>query len=233
MNRPALTPKDRALLIRSPMFAGLGDEAFDAILKTCSQRTVTRGETLFVQKEAATHLYVVLEGWVKVYRLTAEGSEAVLHVFREGESLAEPAVFSLKHYPASCEAVTDGRVLAMPGDALLGQIEKNPELALRVIGVFSQRLHSLVAETERRQVLSTPRRVASFLLELLPPGASQDAAIRVQLPFDKALVAARLAMTPESFSRALARLREYGVTSRGAEVEIHAPESLKRFIEGA
>lgn len=233
MSKPTLSTEDHALLLRSPLFAGLDAAVRESVLQKAASRTLTRGETLFVQNDPATHLFVVLEGWVKVFRLTPEGTEAVIHVFRAGESLAEPAVFSLKHYPASCEAVADSRLLCVPGAALVEEIRRNPDLSLKVIGMFSQRLQSLVAETERRQTLSTPRRVASFLLDLIPPGTAPDAPVTVRLPFDKALIAARLAMTPESFSRALARLREHGVTSRAALVEISSSTRLERFIEGA
>lgn len=232
---PKLKPTDTILIARSALLGGLPEAVRASVLAHCQVRTLNRGTHLFLQGDGADMVYLVLEGWLKVFRLSSDGAEAVLHIFRPGESLAEPAVFSLGRYPASAEAAApDTRVLAIPGNVLRDMLRRDPELALQIIGVFSQRMNSLVAETERRQVLPTVRRVATFLLELLddtqatllPPPHT------LTLPYDKALIAARLGMTPESLSRALAQLKRQGVSVHGARVRFEDSVALRRYAEG-
>lgn len=229
-----LTDHDLSQIARIPLLSGLPEPVRQSVLERSGVQTLTRGETLFVQGDPAERLYVVLEGWIKVFRLTAEGGETVLHIFRAGESFAEPAVFGLGQYPASAEAASDCRVLAVTGAALSDALQKDTKLAMRLIGVFAQRLHFMVSETERRQFLSTPRRLAAFLLDLVKaePGLSlEEGPVTLRLPYDKALIAARLGMKPESFSRALAKLREVGIEAQGATITIADPEGLAEYIE--
>ncbi len=223
---PALTDRDEGLIARTPLLAGLGAAARTQVLERARVTSLKRGDTLFVQNDPAEALFLILAGWIKVFRLSADGDEAVLHVFRQGETFAEPAVFGLGRYPASAEAATDARLLAIPGPVVTDQLMTRPEAALTVIGLVSQRMHALVAETERRQLLSTPRRLAAFLLELIEANPPPTSPVTIQLPYDKALIAARLGMTPESFSRAVAKLRPHGIESRGQDVRIAAPRTL-------
>lgn len=229
-----LTRHDQLQLARIPLLSGLPDPVRATVLDRSSVLSLSRGETLFVQGDAADRLFIVLEGWIKVFRLTAEGGQTVLHIFRAGESFAEPAVFGLGRYPASAEAAADSRLLAVPGSALKTALEQDSSLALKLIGVFAQRLNAMVAETERRQFLSTPLRVAAFLLDLVkadPDLARETGEISLRLPYDKALIAARLGMTPESFSRALAKLKDMGVDAQGATITIPSAKDLADALE--
>lgn len=227
---PALTAQDRKLIDRAPILGGLDDAARARVLDRCILRLLQRGETLFLQGDPAQHLFLILDGWMKVYRMTSDGAEAVIHVFHDGESFAEPAVFGLGRYPAAAEAATDARILAIPGAAMVDSLQADPALALRIIGHFSQRMHHLVSETERRQVLSTPMRVASFLLGLVDDRPLPDSPVTLRLPYDKALIAARLGMTPESFSRALAKLKPQGVDGHGQQITLADPRALAEAV---
>lgn len=212
---------DEQTILRAPLYAALPVSTREMVLARCHQRSFKRGETLFCQGDLAENLFLVLEGWVKVFRLTVDGGESVLHVFRSGESFAEPAAFGLGRYPAQAEGAADGRILVIPAAVLMAEVDRTPGLAMKIIGLLSQRLHGLIAETERRHFLSTTHRLAAFLADLLRDADQATAdgePIVLNLPYDKGLVAARLGMTPESFSRALNRLKADGITSQGGRI---------------
>jgi CRP-like cAMP-binding protein len=94
-------------------------------------------------------------------------------------------------------------------DALLHRIRESPEVAISIIAATFVHLQGLVAQVEQLKARTGAQRVAEFLLELAP---CQDGSCDVILPYDKALIAGRLGLKPESLSRAFARLRDYGVT---------------------
>ena len=214
---PTLGPLEFAALQRAPMFSGFSKAALKDLGQHLQVVRHERGRLLFHQGDPADRFFLVLDGWVRVFRDTAEGEQTVLHLVRPGETFAEPAVLNLGRYPAAAEAATDSRVVEVPKEAFEDAMRKDPELALRVIGILCQRLRFMVAEMEQRQVKSAPQRLACFLASL---SEANSGAVSLRLPYDKALLAGRLGMQPESLSRALRKLRSVGVTSHGNVVEV-------------
>jgi CRP-like cAMP-binding protein len=199
---------DIAAVRSAPIFASLPPPAFEALLNGATVKSVTRGELLFVQGDPVTAFFVVLDGWVKVYRLTPSGGEAVVAVFTRGQSFAEAAAFVGGRFPASGEAVTDGRILRLHSGNLLRLIRENPDVGLAMLASTSMHLHMLVQQIEQLKAHTGAQRVAEFLTSLCKV---EQGSCKIGLPYDKALIAGRLGMQPESLSRAFSRLRQIGV----------------------
>lgn len=217
---------DPEALRRCSLFAGLADDDLTQLARESRVAEFDRGQLVFQRGDPAGCIFLVLDGWLTVYRDTPTGERTVLLMCRKGETVAEAAALNFGRFPASAEAATDCRVLQIPSKSFTDVIRRDPDSALRVIGGLSARLHLLVGELEQLHVKGASQRVGCFLIELLPDGAGNSATI--QLPFDKSLVAARLAMTPESLSRALAKLKEVGVeATRGPDVYIGDVPSLR------
>jgi CRP-like cAMP-binding protein len=199
---------DLAAVKAAPIFASLPPQAFEALVEGATVKVVSRGELLFVQGDPVTAFFVVLDGWIKVYRLTPSGGEAVVAVFTRGQSFAEAAAFAGGRFPASGEAVTEGRILRLHSGNLLRLIRQNPDVGLAMLASTSQHLHMLVQQIEQLKAHTGAQRVAEFLSSLC---AEQQGKCKIGLPYDKALIAGRLGMQPESLSRAFVKLRQIGV----------------------
>ncbi|PLW77091.1 cyclic nucleotide-binding protein [Cohaesibacter celericrescens] len=193
----------------APIFHGLNDTAMDELLQRASIKSYRRGETLFMQGDPADAFFVVIEGWTKIYRITQSGDEAVVGVFTRGQSFAEAAAFTNGQFPATGETVTDSRLLRVPSQQLVEILGKAPEIGLAMLASTSQHLHMLIKQIEQLKAHTGAQRVAEFLLSLT--NAKAGACI-LELPYDKALIAGRLGIKPESLSRAFQKLRGYGVT---------------------
>lgn len=216
------------LLRNSSLFAELSDENLLCLAENCRVAEHPRGHSLFLHGDPASSFYLVTEGCVSVFRDTPDGSRTVLHIAHEGETFAEAAALKLGHYPASAEAASDCSLIEIPAVAFREVLSRDPDLALRVIGSLSMRLRMLVKEVEQLTVKNASQRVGGFLLELVSVTEGNQAT--VALPYEKALVAAKLGMKPESLSRALANLRRFGVEStRGADIHIHDVSGLHEF----
>ncbi len=202
--------------------------AFEAMLSGASIANVKRGELLFVQGDPVTSFFVVLDGWVKVYRLTPSGSEAVVAVFTRGQSFAEAAAFVSGRFPASGEAVTDGRILRLSSGNLLRLIRQNPEIGIAMLASTSMHLHMLVRQIEQLKAHTGAQRVAEFLCSL---SNSKSGSCTISLPYDKALIAGRLGMQPESLSRSFARLKAIGVTVEQNQAFVEDVERLRIYAE--
>jgi CRP-like cAMP-binding protein len=188
-----------------------------------------KGTTIFRQGDAAAAFYAVISGWVKLYRTTPDGLEVVLHVFKTGETFAEAAMFLGGEYPASAQAVSKARLVRIDGAVFRACIHERPELAFSMLASASHHLKFLVEQVEQMKVRSAPQRIAEFILGLT--AGSNSGPAEIEFPFEKNLLANRLGMKPESFSRALAKLRSCGVTVEKEIIRIEDLGCLRRFVD--
>lgn len=218
-------------IVRStPLFGGVSQEVAQSLIGNQPVTVHEKGETLFYQGEPADAFYVLLGGWVKLYRITPDGNEAVVGVCQRGETFAEAAMFLGGRYPVCAEAVTNARLLRVNGQLLRRRIKEEPELALSMLASSSYHLKALVEQIEHMKLLSAPQRLADFLVRLAPV---REGSATIELPYEKALIANRLGMKPESLSRALAKLRPLGVSVNREIVSIVDVALLAQFVEAS
>ena len=119
-----LDQSDWRVVRSTALFGTMSQEIADKIIGTQSVRVFEKGIVLFHQGEPANAFYVLLDGWVKIYRITPDGSEAVVGVFRRGETFAEAVIFLGGRYPVTAEVVTTSRLLRIDGDVLRRRINE-------------------------------------------------------------------------------------------------------------
>ena len=223
-----MKPEYIALARRSLILASAPDHVAKVVLDGSRVRQFSRAETIFLQGERASAIYIVADGWVKLYRIAPSGTEAVVGVFTRGASFGEAVAFRHDTYPVAAEAVTDCTLIRIEADSLLRQIRDNPEVAISMLTATYAHLHALVGQVEALKAQTGAQRVAEFLLELAP---CSNGACEVTLPYDKVLIAGRLGMKPESLSRAFARLKDQGVNIRQNVARIEDIEALRDYVE--
>ena len=224
-----LAARDRRDLRRFHIFSGLRQEVLESVLAASSVENVLPGRVLFMQGDIADRFYAILEGWVELSCFTSDGRETVIGVFARGEILAETAMFDSHVFPVTAKVVSKGRLASVPAGPFLAALRNDFDLTLNLLSAVSHRVRYLVQQLEQVQAKSAPQRLGSFLLRLAP---ERDAPATISLPYDKSLIAARLGMKPETFSRALAQLRTLGVQSEGSAITVREPEALHRFCNG-
>ncbi len=221
-------PEYRDIARRSMLLSSVPDEIVEAVLGAARVRRFDRGATIFLQGEQASAIYIVAEGWVKLYRIAPSGAEAVVGVFTKGRSFGEAVAFRNLTYPVAAEAVTECTLIRIEADSLLRQIRESPEVAISILAATYVHLNGLVSQLEGLKAQTGAQRLAEFLLELAP---CPDGACDVILPYDKVLIAGRLGMKPESLSRAFAKLRDHGVTMRQSLASIEDVAALRAYAE--
>jgi len=224
-----LDAADWATLARGPLFAAATPEMIRHAIAGARVVQYEARQIIFSQGDPAEALYLVLDGWVKIYRLTPAGEEAVVGAFTRGESFAEPVFFLGAGYPANAEAASRARLLRIDAARFGEAIEREPRLASAILASIVQHTVYLTEDIASLKLKSAPRRLADFLLRLA--GAESGQAV-LSLPHEKTLLAGRLGMTPESLSRALAALREVGVETDGASLRAPDLGRLRAFARG-
>jgi len=222
-----LNEKDWDVLLRIPLFTRLEEDELTDLLRGLTPKEFPRGKLLFQQGDKASCFYIILDGLVKVTRTSPDGDEIVIGVFGPGSLVAEIAMFLNGRYPASAEVVADSRLLPVLASTFRAAITENPDLAMGMLAATSRRVRSLVEELEHIKGQTGAQRVADFIVGLCP--RCDGASAHIDLPYEKGLIAARLGMKPESFSRALKRLRQLGVEIQRDHVKVRNVELLNHF----
>lgn len=212
-----LTEPDVMALGRMRLFSALDQTALRRLAGRVQIRVAEKGDVIFHQGDSADRFYGVLSGWIKVYRATTGGEEAVLGVFGSGETFAEAAMFLDARFPATAATVETCRLARFDRALIEEEISRDARFGLSMLGAISHHLHAMTLQVEQLKTRNSEQRLARFLLSLCPKDA---AAARISLPYEKALIAARLGMKPESLSRALAKLGSAGIAVEGDTVHV-------------
>jgi CRP-like cAMP-binding protein len=220
------TPMDLQIITRIAVFRGLKPEMVERLVAPAAAVMLSPHQTLFRQDDLATAFFIIMDGWVKLSRITISGEETVVNVLTRGDSYAEAHALTGAHYPATAEAVSDARVLEIPSQHVIRCIRENPDIALAMIAFASQHLHHLVQQIEQLKAQSAVQRVAQFLASLAP---TEMGSCIIALPFDKTLIAGRLGVKPESLSRIFAKLRSVGVVVHASHVTVSDVGKLRRL----
>jgi CRP/FNR family transcriptional regulator len=191
-----------------PFFSGFSREQLADIRRIAVEKTFRKGELIFAEGEEGLGFYVVLEGQVKVFKVSLEGKEQILHFFGPGHPFGEVPVFAGEHFPVNAEATTGTRTLFFPRSAFLNLLEKTPLLAMKMLADLSAKLRQFSTQIENLSLKEIPARLAGYLLYAAEEQGKRD---HVTLNISKGQLASLLGTIPETLSRIFAKLSSQGL----------------------
>jgi len=200
--------KMRQVIEASSLFLGLPPREIDEIVAIVIERKYQRGETIFFEGDPGIGFYMVGEGRVKIFKMSLNGKEHILHIFGEGEPFGEVPVFHNQPFPATAEALAKSTVLFFPRDRFVQLVIKTPSIALNMLAVLSMRLRRFASQIESLSLKEVPERLAGYLLYLLEEQGKEDS---VDLEISKGQLASLLGTIPETLSRIFAKMTEEGL----------------------
>ena len=215
-------------LRKTPMFSNLPPGDLDRLAGISSVRHFARRAPVFREGDRADGFFVVLSGSVKLFKLSEDGKEQVLHILEAGQSFAEATIFEGGVYPATAEALSDSDLLFLPKRPFIELLEKNPKMALRVLASLSQWLKRMTDLVENLALRDVEARLVFFVSEEMKRLGLplRDGAV-YEIPVGKNVLASRLGTVPETFSRTLKKLQEEGkIRVKGNQIRILSAESL-------
>ena len=213
-----------------PLFQGLPRKQHEDLSMIVVDQVFKRGQAIFSEGDEGNGFYVMISGRVKVFKLSPEGKEQILHFFGPGEPFGEVAVFAGKNFPANAETLAESRVFFFPRLAFIELIGKNPALALNMMAVLSSRLRRLTNLVEDLSLKEVPGRLAAYLLLL---SEKNKRAMKIELEVSKNQLASLLGTIPETLSRILARMtREKLINLDGKKVDIVNRKALEELASG-
>lgn len=216
-------------LARSHLFSQLSSEQMERVRRHAHITDMVEGESLFFQGDNANCFYLVLSGRIKLFRVSPEGKEKVVEIMETGATFAEALMFmDAPHYPVTATALTPCRVIGINCREYKNMLRESIESCFLLLGSMSQRLHSLIREIDALSLDTGTVRTVSYLLHQAPPDKSS-----FELKIAKSVIASRLSVKPETFSRILKSLHESEiVTIEGRHVTIHDRDAMIGICSG-
>jgi CRP-like cAMP-binding protein len=223
-----------AVLKRCPLFSDLEDREIAEIQAISASKRYPKGTLIFSEDEEAKGFFVLISGRVKVYKLSPEGKEQILHIISPGETFAEAALFAGSTYPAFAESLAETRVLYFSKDGFLDLIRRNPQISLNMIASLSHWLRNFVSLVEELSLKDVSARLSKYLIDLSAKSArSSERGIEFELGISKGQLASQLGTISETLSRALRKLRDRRIIEvEGKKITILQKEALEDISSG-
>ena len=213
-----------------PMFNGLNTEQLEEVAMIIVDQEIKRNQPIFSQGDEAKGLYIVVEGRVKVFKVSFDGKEQILHILGAGEPFAEVAVFTGSSYPASSMTMEKSRLFFIPRQSFYDLLGRNPSLAMAMLATLSLRLRQFSNMIESLSLKEVPGRLATHLLLLSDQAGGQDA---IRLPIAKTQLASYLGTIPETLSRILGKMTASGyIKTDGPVITLCDRDGLEDLAEG-
>ena len=221
-------------LKQCPLFAGLKEEDLKKIKGIALLKQVGKKKVLFSDGEEAKGFYVILSGKVKLYKISPEGKEQILHVVSAPDAFAEAALFLEGNYPAFAEALADSQLLFFPKRDFVHLIETNPQLSINMIVSLTHFLRKFASLIEELSLKVVSSRVAKYLIGLSLKSAKDGKNPKeVDLDLSKTQLASKLGTISETLSRTLAKMKAKGVINvRKKRILILNRELLEEMASG-
>lgn len=193
-----------------PLFRSLEARHLERLLHQSRHVLLEHHQLLYHQDMPARHFFFVISGRLRLYRLDQSGVERTLESVGAGDCFAEVMIYAdPARYACYAEALKTCELLMIPVRAYRELLERHPEYTPAVLEHYAAKAVTRFHDLEIMTVQSARDRLVRYLLDLLPEGSGHGC--EVELPLPKCLVASRLAMQPETFSRLLSELRSQGL----------------------
>ncbi len=192
------------------LFEMLNDKQMSKILQSSTLINLAARETLFEAGQSAQRFYLLKSGQIKLYCISADGDEKVMEIIHPSQTFAEAIIFMHKHaYPLSAEAIKKSEVISFSMQVFKEILEQSTETCFRLMAGMSRRLHARIYEINNLTLHNATYRLVVFLLYQLP--SEEHGLSHIHLTTPKSVVASRLAIQPETFSRILTRISRIGL----------------------
>ncbi|WP_421865973.1 Crp/Fnr family transcriptional regulator [Motiliproteus sp.] len=218
-----------AAIRRHFLFSNFSESELEQMIKSVRLYELKAEQTLFYQEQPADHFFLLADGLVKLFRTAPDGNEKVIEIVSPGQTVAEAVMFMRRaQFPVSAQALKASRVYGIDCGVYYELLQHNVDACMRIMGDLSMRLHSRLNDVFNLTQQNATYRVVRFLASQLPSGAKDGCKFYLNSP--KHVIASRLSVKPETFSRLMSTLAQKGVIEvKGREITILSLEQLHQF----
>ncbi|NTV70558.1 MAG: Crp/Fnr family transcriptional regulator [Azonexaceae bacterium] len=218
-----------SLLSRIPLFEGLSPDELARMAKGVHEVRLTKGDMLFRHGDACTGFHVLVYGQIKLALSSAQGTDKVVEIIQPGQSFGEAIMFMEKPYFVFAQALSDSLVLHVSRAAIYQELQNDHAFVRKMMAGMAMRMHQLMTDVEAYSLHSGTQRVIHFLMHELPESQWGAENVALELSSNKGVIASRLNLTQEHFSRILHDLSSLGlIIVEGKRIRIPSVPKLQK-----
>jgi CRP/FNR family transcriptional regulator, dissimilatory nitrate respiration regulator len=208
----SLELKSNITLRDIPLFSELSIEQLRMISSISKLKRFKKHEKIFNENDIYIGFYILLKGAIKVYKISSNGKESVVHIVNPLNVFADIPLFEGTNYPVSADALEECLTIFIPKEKFLELIHVEPEVSLKMLAGFAKRLRSLIIQLEDLSSMEVPNRLAKYILKEIRLSKTEklvEPFIKLSVP--KSIIASYLGTITETLSRAFKKLQNEGI----------------------
>ena len=216
-----------------PLFSELSIEQLRKISSFSKLKSFDKHDRIFNENDFYLGFYILLKGSVKVFKISNQGKESVVHLVRPLTTFADIPLFEGGNYPVSAEALEESLTLFIPKEKFLELIYKEPGISLKMLAGFAKRLKSLINQLEDLSSKEVSNRLAKYLIkEIRSAGTDKLPETVVKLTIPKSTIASYLGTITETLSRAFKKLQDEKIIRvNGKKIFVNDLKRLKELAK--
>ncbi|MGB7606167.1 MAG: Crp/Fnr family transcriptional regulator [Lutisporaceae bacterium] len=213
------------------IFTQLGEEFLQKIDSISIIRAYAKGRIIFMEGEPGEAFFYIKSGLVKIYKVSSEGREHILHILNEGHVFAEVTLFANTTYPATAEVLEDAQIGIIKNSDLEKLIAENPMLSLELIKYLNNRLVEAQNKVRNLALYDTFGRTAQALVKLAEEhGKKTNQGIELDLGISRQELAEIVGTTRETVIRVLAAFKkEKSIELEKSNIIIKRLDKIKQW----
>lgn len=214
------------------LFSGLSEPELLTLKSHMVTKDFGKNEIIYLQDDEIKHIYLVRSGWVKLFSETVDGEESIIDILTTNHAFGYQSVMEGTKISHSAEAIEKSTIIMIPLSKVRELLSSSSVFSMNMLKLLTMKQKFRDREVEHLSLQNSPQRIGCFLLRLC--NSDDNMNVDIDLPYDKSLIASRLGMKAETFSRALHKLKdEAGVHVKGGSVNISSVAKLSEYCCGS
>ena len=216
-----------------PLFAELSVEELRKITAISSLINFKERDFVFHEGDAFPGIYIVLKGLVKIFKISPQGKEYILHLLRKPNLFGDVPLFTGGDCPASVQIMEDSTLLFIPKNEFLQLLKQNPDLSFKIMAGFAKRLKSITVKAEDLSLKEVVNRLADYIIKGIESNHNSNLPEPFfKIPLSNPTLAAYLGTIPETISRAIKKLKDSRIIRvHGRTIFVEDFKNLKKLAE--
>ena len=211
------------------VFSSLSETDAEEIASAVSYENIPKKSMIFSEGDPADWFYAVMEGKVKITKLSQDGKEIILEIIQPGDLFGAVAVLKGFPYPANAVSMEDSRILRISRKNLMLILDRFPDLMFNMVQDLGDRLRDSHETTKSIALEKVGSRIAALLLKLSEQMGTETAdGVELNIRLTKQDIAEMVGTTVETSIRTMSRFRKQGyIKEEAGKVIILDPSGLE------
>jgi len=220
----------REIIFNLSIFNKIDKSILEDICSYSSKKYIDKNNLIYTKDEPSKHLYVLVEGKIKVFHDTCDGKEIILDIINPQGFLGEECIFTNDSYSSNAETIENSIIISIPISKLKKVINDNHQFTLNLLSYSNNKLHLRELELEHCALQNTTQKIGCFFLQMVAD-EYDDGSAELTLPYEKNVISSKLGMKSETFSRSFRKLCEHtGLEVNGKNIRIPSIERLNNYV---